>query len=438
MARFDNWVNTTPGLEELAESADAKIAVAQHYGIATNFVDFSTEPKVAGYFATEGAGMNEAPSEACIICLDVDDLMRFWDGLIHEYRAPEFLKIHVDNLWRMEAQYGVFLFCPYTELDTRIYHMDRIYFPRTHELSGISNEEIYPKRKSHLEQLLDQFFMNEKAIEFQHDFDMSIFRVINLEEDKKDADQNIFPDGITVHPSWQKNHSEKWLQPEVEKFHDVLSDSNVNILIGSSDPTFVAKDVVAQLLNRFSEPSFSRSSLLNWVVEIAPDITMPNGFSESLARRLSTIWDGVRRLPYSNKDIVICISNAAAFSVALDGDLHNSDGRHWELGAQRLYGDTLYIEYGANDGSYSRGYAAVQSIRGSVRSDIGEFVGTDISDEFFDNPVSLLRSTRVPQQVFEFDALWALLVREIIPTQVVMRNTALFYSPLRLTKFGLA
>ena len=52
---FLSWVQRTRGLESLWDDADAAVAVAQHYGILTNFIDFTTEPGVAGYFASEGA-----------------------------------------------------------------------------------------------------------------------------------------------------------------------------------------------------------------------------------------------------------------------------------------------------------------------------------------------------------------------------------------------
>jgi len=54
MEKFLGWTKATEGLEALASNDDAAIAVAQHYGFATHFIDFTTEPSVAGYFASEG------------------------------------------------------------------------------------------------------------------------------------------------------------------------------------------------------------------------------------------------------------------------------------------------------------------------------------------------------------------------------------------------
>src|SRR4051812_32025643 len=61
--RFHDWVKSTAGLEAIAADVDAVLAVAQHYGLPTTFLDFSTDPGVAGFFATSGA---TAGDEACI------------------------------------------------------------------------------------------------------------------------------------------------------------------------------------------------------------------------------------------------------------------------------------------------------------------------------------------------------------------------------------
>jgi hypothetical protein len=53
--RYSWWIKNTPSLENLATDTDAAIAVAQHYGMPTNFVDFTTDPAVAAFFASEKA-----------------------------------------------------------------------------------------------------------------------------------------------------------------------------------------------------------------------------------------------------------------------------------------------------------------------------------------------------------------------------------------------
>jgi hypothetical protein len=62
--RFSLWAKTTPGLEPIAANNDHLIAVAQHYGLPTSFIDFTTDPRVAAFFSTYSATPGQ--SDCCI------------------------------------------------------------------------------------------------------------------------------------------------------------------------------------------------------------------------------------------------------------------------------------------------------------------------------------------------------------------------------------
>lgn len=100
IARFEHWAQTTAGLEEIVSTPDSLYAVAQHYGMPTNFVDFTTEPAVAAYFASERAP-DEAGAESCILCLNTADLFDIWKHMPGDYPVPECLRLDVPNLWRL-------------------------------------------------------------------------------------------------------------------------------------------------------------------------------------------------------------------------------------------------------------------------------------------------------------------------------------------------
>ena len=42
LGRFSHWAKTTPGLESLGTNIATFWAVAQHYGLPTNYIDFTT------------------------------------------------------------------------------------------------------------------------------------------------------------------------------------------------------------------------------------------------------------------------------------------------------------------------------------------------------------------------------------------------------------
>lgn len=158
---FYKWLADHETLRYLQDAASVHnfFAILQHYGVPTRYIDFTTEPGVAGFFATDTTA---APDEhpACIYCLDTRELMEVWDVMkdLDERRgaAIELITLDVRNLWRLQAQHGVFIYATYNwEVD---FPMDRIVFPRTGPPPFPTKEDIYPAHKSALEQLLDQYF----------------------------------------------------------------------------------------------------------------------------------------------------------------------------------------------------------------------------------------------------------------------------------------
>jgi hypothetical protein len=162
---FKKWLGTIQELQYLQkeEFIHDFAAIAQHYGIPTHYIDFTTDPGVAGFFS---ADTSTPPSDgkSCIYCLNTEDLISTWETLkeLDERKGAklELININVRNLWRLQAQRGVFLCANYNwEID---YPMDKILFPYRGYPSFPTREEIYVD-KSPLEQLLDQYFFIETA-----------------------------------------------------------------------------------------------------------------------------------------------------------------------------------------------------------------------------------------------------------------------------------
>jgi hypothetical protein len=126
---FREWARANePKLGAIASDEDVLFAIMQHYGIPTDFIDFTTEPSIAGFFASD----TRTEPEPCIYCISTQDLSRYW-GVAQKYLEPgtqlRTVTLQVPNLWRLEAQHGVFLYANYNwDLD---YPPDRIVFPYT-------------------------------------------------------------------------------------------------------------------------------------------------------------------------------------------------------------------------------------------------------------------------------------------------------------------
>jgi hypothetical protein len=165
LQRFAVWLLNTPGLEVLKQDPTDALAIAQHYGLPTPFLDFTTNPGVAGYFAS-----SERPSAkgtACIYCLNSRDLVDVWNQIrriLPHYPELQLVKVKVPNLWRLEAQQGVFVECLTNW--TAAYPLDRIEFPSSPPPPFPTEDQIYPTRKSQLEILIEHHFEAERVSEF--------------------------------------------------------------------------------------------------------------------------------------------------------------------------------------------------------------------------------------------------------------------------------
>lgn len=439
MARFVSWVKQTKGLEELARRPDDMIAVAQHYGIPTNFVDFTTRPRVGGFFASHGR-IEEENGESCILCLNSQDLINFWMHLPSEYSPPpEILYLEVQNLWRLEAQHGVFLFCPYSNFE-QIYDLDRIYFPYTDQISSITEDEIFPKRKSQLEILLDQYFMNELMIENEKNIPVGM-TIHTIPEIKEKCSKELLlndppPPKLS---SWNELHIESWLVQSNEKYLNTFGDETWEMTLDlNKDMGSIQNEALDYLTKQFKNSPNVRNQLLNWSVTVVG--TQPrNPIENRVVSYIKRLWDGLRKLPYDDKDIAKGLANCFMLASYLlkQGRVMQVD---WAKVASECFGEAIEIEFGAGDGSYSRSFASKSKLLAAVREDIYDYLDPKWKPQLEKNIVGLLQAIWAPNRLFDYDKLTKIFAHEIAPVQGIMRSekVAIFFSPARLDSFGLA
>jgi len=150
---FAGWVSGAGRLVPYLTTDDKIIAAAQHHQIThTTFIDFSTDPVVAGWFATDGGVKGE---EGAIYLVDPDEIGGIFEAISRSGPVLRFITPDVPNLWRLQAQSGVFL-----EAQCNIAHiwpLDRIVFPQTGAMPQVDRRRIYPDRRSHLEQMIEDY-----------------------------------------------------------------------------------------------------------------------------------------------------------------------------------------------------------------------------------------------------------------------------------------
>ena len=423
--RYIGWLSITPGLERLAEDPNAAFAIAQHHGMPTSFIDFTTEPSVAGFFASGKA--DDEGEDACIICIDTADLLDFWTTIPEDYKPIELVTVDVPNLWRLEAQHGVFLYCPYENFETVFYDCDRILFPTGSQVATPEREQIYP-RQSSLETLLQQFVMNEQLIvgtEAARPFMREETTVYMRDEDGFDGD--VIRAEIQAAPSWDPDRITSWLSPPAERFDAAYTTLQWRVPLRGQELT-------DRVLEGMGSTPNARMQLVKFAVDAPTERE-----AMAVGAVLEKFWDGVRRLPYSDDDIAAGLGTVvASYLRAKEMGGFFDDAGHPTVD---LFGESMIIEFGAEDGSYARGFVSFAGLRDALREDLPTYVLDQWKPQIVGNVFGTLQVLRRPRLLFDFDRFARLFVREIVPSQVLTRageKQAIFYSPARLTRFGLA
>ena len=112
----------------------------------------------------------------------------------------------------------------------------------------------------------------------------------------------------------------------------------------------------------------------------------------------------------------------------------------WAKVTSECFGKAIEIEFGSEDGSYSRSFASKSKLLAAVREDIYDYLEPKWKPQLEKNIVGLLQAIWAPSRLFDYDKLAKLFAYEIAPLQVIMRSekVAIFFSPARLDSFGLA
>jgi FRG domain len=446
LQRFSGWLKCTPGLEALWNDVDGTVAVAQHYGLPTHFIDFTTEPYVAGYFASENAPTIDLESfdfdrerarfftsepatnrVGCILCLNREELVKTWLMVatlqpVPSDSEPQFLATKVPDLWRLEAQHGVFFYCPIGRFEEVVYDLDRIVFPHCGQIPWPPREMIYPARKSSLEILLDEYFLLErlsalKEAEQKAGVDKIPSNFVRMPAERKPT--------MPIHTSWEEAALQPYLSPTAAPFFPSLTEESWFMESSPTDaPKNVTESVTAQVLAKIEASPGVRHKLVRW-----------QSASPSLDTTANLIWDGLRLLPCADRDIAIAIGTCAGLFCAA-AQSPSKDG----LSVTAFYrgSEVLEVEFSTQERGFSRAFLSKRSLLAAFRDDIKEFLDPTKSEWLLDHPGHVLLNTLAPNRLFPFDRFERLFIHEVVPSQAIWwAGLSVIFSPARISVFGL-
>jgi hypothetical protein len=445
IAMFTGWIKQKmPELHYLLEPQHVNdfFAIAQHYGIATNYIDFSTDPAAAGFFAADTAN---PPTEgrSCIYCLNTDDLMAIWDVMkdFDERRGMQLglAEIDVSNLWRLQAQRGVFLIADYNwDVD---YPMDKIVFPYSGYPPYPTKDIIYPEHKSPLEQRLDQYFSLERSTFTNEWLEQLVAKqnaggsthagATHWESFPLGYYEEAFAKTPDVLGSWSDTVLNQWAVPgPIEAYFDTVGVTRKLSLNPSADANELRGSVsfaVTQILR--SEPSI-RTKAVDWTLEKAPPTLAQDAFNEALR----ILWNGMRRLPYSDSELAeACGSAAVLLAIGYGKAMNPAKDRHL---FSQCFGECMRVGFANIDSSGSLACAALESLRKAARTDLFQLIAEEYRERTDGFP-NVFRAIYNPRRMFEFEKFRSLFAREVIPAQAVEGRKPTLFNPVELITFGI-
>jgi hypothetical protein len=445
--QFLAWAQDVEKMAGYLKDVDSPWAIAQHYGIPTNYIDFTDDPRVAAFFASDTQHPVLAEQQACIVCLNSKDFERFWQEFgpiflaeVDNSKYPSIVQIDVANLWRLQQQRGSFLWNPIADIE-QIYDFDRIVFPYTKNDPSLPvREEIYPPHQSELEKLLTQFFMNEQLREGSKAIASMGISSVSVEAKPGQYEAATwFPGGIVRSSDWSQ--SDLWDDYKIEHSSAALPGVSVQLEAASMEE-------FSDLLLRYLSVDFieaNRGKALNLKIrEGVPSVQIP----QRLLRCIRRLWNGMRTLPYSGVEISLAIARTLElFPLA---EMNTSPSKAFGE-------DSLYIEMASRadgDGAYSRGtitreafiVASNPAFLAAGRKELETRIPTleSLPDPAIARALLLLEGR--PWERLTFAGLRDLMVSQIVPTQVAWRvmsdqgdmRTAIYFSPTEFKVFGLA
>lgn len=422
LKEFDNWAS----INNLFTDLDSSEAIAQHFELQTMFIDFSTDPKVAAYFASDKANYKEY-KYSCIYCLNTEDFNNSFEDIKKLFpnlpNYPRLVDIEVDNLWRLEAQEGKFMYQPIINLDW-FYSLHRIVFKvKENDIQLFDESYIYPESKSVLEEKIDRFFYYEKQKnriknlkELVSNFEeIEYFEVDNALYIKEFiADEKIF-----LEYKWECNNVAKWENKTIEKYKDIYTTEKVLFKIKSFENIDINKSIIyEQLVELLNKNKDIRKKAINLsIIDNEKNLE----FTKKFEKYSNIIWNGMRKLPYENEEIAKVISDIVQILYVSIYEYKNLDKN--------------FIEIGFSDitGVGNRAFANKVFLFEAMRDDLNEFVVKETKDIR-----TIMYHIRSPQLLYKFESLKKLFVDSIIISQVVYGgNDFVIFSPMELKLFGL-
>ena len=428
---FQAFLSRHNSTQRYAKDLDYVVAIAQHYGIPTDFIDFSRSPEIALFFATHSTKELQG-KEGVILCLnkkEFTDYVDFFKSIFinRKLTPPYIYDVKIESLWRLQAQQGCFLQVMFRNIET-FYPFDKIIFPHDGLPVNVQATDVYPTDKSELEILLDNYFAAER-----------------IDEGAKRLEKFVKTNGIPIthiptqshyqyvksrkkHASWQPANTKAW---EYKMNVTLRTRKSVEFEFHVKSTDHFRKDAIQmakQLSLLFKEYNITKRKCIEPRIFFTPQLHNRE-IAGRINRNVKNIWDGMRYLPYTRMQIIRAISTyllLAFYQFVKKRDL------------QKWFPDSILIEMADVFDTPSRCLVSRTGLLKAIREDMAD-VSVDSLPKT--KTTEILLYVQKVKVVFDFSQLTALFAREIIAFQVIRCHSdrpTLYFSPVYIDRLGYA
>lgn len=308
--------------------------------------------------------------------------------------------------------------------------MDRIVFPWSGPPAYPRREDIYPKHKSPLEHRLDELFLIERTRESNAFLRKMAeegtlpFIIYNVDS-RTPYMPECFTENLQRLDDWSEDSLAPWRNIEPQEFPVGFSFSRRLALRRSPGSPSLRSQMETAISAVLRQDRDARSKPIDWQVTLDDELA-----NEESDAALRSVWNGMRHLPYTNKQVVSAMAVTTELVIDILDVRYPSRDRHLE----NWFADAVKVDFGngANIGSlgYCSGVSLMSALAASWRQKL-----VDPNEELTAN--DSLKLTHAPYLMFEFSKFVDLFAEQVIPSQIALKRDHFVFNPSELTAFGI-
>jgi hypothetical protein len=430
--RFFAWVQRRPELQVLVSDSDRLLAVAQHFGIATDLVDFTLSPDIAALFSRDRDSEAQFDSEfSCIYCLSTTRLLDVFRSLPRQKALDAQVypvEVELPELHRLTAQRGLFLHAPGEWYE--IFPLDCIVFPRGPILDASERQQLYPPT-SQLEEDLRAFLQandtHELAEYLERSRSASVIRVGPPLNDVEADRAFLSPDAAPAEGWVEAGDDWKYGRYLTAQEPWTISFPPHSLLMGRSALACGLVIKLEEILADFEAEA--RSGPLLFELQATPGVLEVRD-AHTVSRQLTRAWNAMRAFPFTEQQRIdafrqiLMLRRPWLDELLAAGEL---DGVKW-----------LRLTLATTSGGVSTGFVSNRRLLKAFRNDLHDVLSPCGRELASSAPVELLRRVPKPQLLFDCARLLECFVSDLIPTQILTgaSDRPAAFSPLTLAYFA--